>query len=59
MIIKARDKYVGWAESIVTVFFVSLVLTSVAFALDSKYPAKVERVIDGDTIIADLIDYGD
>ncbi|GAG27703.1 unnamed protein product, partial [marine sediment metagenome] len=29
-------------------------LSSLAFALDYIYPARVERVIDGDTLIADL-----
>ena len=29
-------------------------LSSLAFALDYIYPAKVERVIDGDTIVVDL-----
>ena len=29
-------------------------LSSFAFALDFLYPAKVERVIDGDTIVVDL-----
>ena len=31
-----------------------VLLPSLAFALDFLYPAKVERVIDGDTIIVDL-----
>ena len=31
-----------------------LFLTSIAFALDLKYPAKMERVIDGDAIVVDL-----
>ena len=31
-----------------------LFLPSLAFALDFLYPAEIERVIDGDTIIADL-----
>ena len=39
---------------ILAVFLVFLIFTSTAFALDFKYPAKVERVIDGDTIVADL-----
>ena len=40
-------------ESLV-VFLVFVTLASMAFALDFKYPAKVERVIDGDTIVVDL-----
>jgi len=31
-----------------------LLLSSPAFALDFLYPAKIERVIDGDTIVVDL-----
>ena len=31
-----------------------LLLPSPAFALDFLYPAKIERVIDGDTIVVDL-----
>ena len=31
-----------------------LLLPSLAFALDFLYPAKIERVIDGDTVIVDL-----
>ena len=33
---------------------VSLLLPSLAFALDFLYPGRVERVIDGDTMVADL-----
>ena len=31
-----------------------LLLPSLVFALDSLYPAEIERVIDGDTIVVDL-----
>ena len=31
-----------------------LLLPSLVFALDFLYPAKIERVIDGDTVVADL-----
>jgi len=31
-----------------------LLLPSPAFALDFLYPAKIERIIDGDTIVVDL-----
>ena len=33
---------------------VFLTFTSTALALNHYYPAKLERVIDGDTIVADL-----
>ena len=31
-----------------------LLLSSPALALDFLYPAKIEKVIDGDTMVADL-----
>ena len=41
-------------DKILAVLLLFYALMPVVFALDFKYPAKVERVIDGDTIIADL-----
>jgi len=41
-------------RSVVTIFLSLLLLSSPCLALDFKYPAKVERVIDGDTIVVDL-----
>ena len=41
-------------RSAVTIFLSLLLLPSLCSALDFKYPAKVERVIDGDTIVVDL-----
>jgi len=46
-----KAKKVGEVLAVLMVFFT---FTSMAVALDFKYPAKIERVIDGDTIIADL-----
>lgn len=39
---------------IILVIVVLLFLPSLAFALDFLYPAEIERVIDGDTVVADL-----
>jgi len=46
-----KAKKVG---EILTILLVLLSFTSMAVALDFKYPVKVERVIDGDTIVVDL-----
>ena len=51
---KIPDRKVRKAGESLVVFLVFVTLASMAFALDFKYPAKVERVIDGDTIVADL-----
>ena len=40
--------------SFLVLFLVFLIFTSTVFALDFKYPAKIERVIVGDTIVGDL-----
>lgn len=54
MIIEAADKHISVVGSTLVTLFIYLVLTSIACALDFRYPATIERVIDGDTIIADL-----
>jgi len=39
---------------LVSILALFLILTPCLFALDFVYPAKVERIIDGDTIVVDL-----
>lgn len=39
---------------LITTLVLLLILSPSLFALDFLYPAKVERVIDGDTIVVDL-----
>jgi len=41
-------------RSLTLTIIILLLLPSLAFALDFLYPAEIERVIDGDTIVADL-----
>lgn len=39
---------------IITLMFLLLLFSISGFALDYLYPAKVERIIDGDTVVVEI-----
>ena len=48
------DRKTRKAGEILILLLIFFTFASIAFALDFRYRAKVERVIDGDTTVVDL-----